>query len=247
MMRCWYSLVFALLANSLFAVEFVCQKKISESSDYLHCINKISNYPNPVHFYYPKKSIEITHVNIHFHGHNIEGFDHLKNFGEMLVQSELNSILVVPESIGKCETYDGFFKSKVNGINFLKDVIALNNIQLSTLSFSGHSGAYRVLRTLFAYEDLEKNIGLKLIGVGLFDATYSEVDSIVNFGLKNKDFIFYNSFVDGEKGTADEISRLLQKKNFYFFPVESNSATVLFQHFDIINTFGIRNFLKLLK
>lgn len=246
----WYFLVFAIFANVSFAMDFTCLKTIEDNALYTHCENKIANYPEPIHYFIPKNlnEAETVIVNIHFQGHNINGFTPFKNFGNLLINSEKNAIIIAPISKGNCDTFDSFFALESRGSEFLLGLVDDLKLENYKVSLSGHSGAYRVLRTIFAY----KNFSLKndLIGVGLFDATYSDITSIVNFAKTNSDFIFYNSYVGGANGTADEISLDLKKRyqslsNFRFFELKTDSKKkVIDQHFELLQIFGIEQFLK---
>lgn len=255
MIKIWFTVFFGVLTSMCNALEFDCQKLIASSNEFTHCENKIGNYPEVVHVYIPKNldSTKPINLNIHFHGHNIEGYNHYLNMGELLVSSESNSILMIPSSLGKCTTYDQYFSNYSRTQEFLQSALKFSEIPFNTLSFSGHSGAYRVLRTIFSYDGLEEKLGVVIKGVGLFDATYSNIDSIISFALKQRTsgFVFYDSFVSGDAGTADEISMSLKRKyssetDFYFYPVKSTKDSVLVQHFNLLQVFGISEFLKLL-
>lgn len=256
-------MIFALIANAALAFDFQCQKLIEDNENYLHCSNRIAYYSLPFHFFYPKNldANKSVTINLHFHGHNLNGYDHFyktKNpgegygdFGSFLVQSKLNGIFIVPESYGNCATYDNEFKSEANAVAILNELIELNPASEVKLSLSGHSGAYRVLKTIFSIQDLENKISTQIIGIGLFDATYSTIDSILNFKENNSDFIFFDSYVDGAKGTTDDISNQLKskynsKENFYFYPVPSTDESVLDQHFKLLQRKGIRDYLMIL-
>lgn len=254
MRKRWLCLLFIVftIAKVGLAADFSCQNLIEETSQFKHCKNKLDTYPAPIHFYYPK-ALDISKpigINIHFHGHNIKGFEHLNDFGKMLIQSGKNVVVVAPESVGNCETYDKYFKDQVQGLSLIKQLLSQNNFIYAGISFSGHSGAYRVLRTLFSYSHFEENLGLKVLGVGLFDATYASLTSIISFSLSHDDFVFFNSYVDGEKSTTDKISRELKKKystskGFYFYPVKSTPESVLAQHFNILKKPGLATYLDL--
>jgi len=247
-------LILISFTNQLLAAEFSCQKIVEKNDSFLHCVNKIDNYPRPVHFFYPNnlKTDESVNLNLHFQGYNIEGYDPIKNFGNLLVQSSSNTIVVVPESLGKDETYNSFFANRLDGTNFITDVIKKNSFGIDTLSFSGHSGAFQVLRTIFSYKNLVTNLKIPIIGVGLFDATYSNIDSITDYAVNHDNFIFFDSYIIGEKGSASKISIQLKdefqdRKNFIFHPVNSTDESGLEQHFKLIQRDGLRMFLDMLK
>ena len=99
-------------------------------------------------------------------------------------------------------------------------------------------------------------MGIEVAGIGLLDATYSEMDPIEAFakekGQKLENFIFFDAFVDGQSGTTNKISKELQnkyqgKKNYYFYPVPSTDETVLTQHLRILKSPGLKKFFILLK
>ncbi len=250
MKRCFYFLALMIFTNVSLAMDFVCQKTIEENESYTHCENKIADYPETIHYFIPKNLIETNKViiNIHFQGHNINGYNPLKNFGNLLINSQKNAIIIAPISKGKCETFDQYFVKESKGNELLSKLVNDLNLDHISVSLSGHSGAYRVLRTIFGYKDL--SIKDQLIGVGLFDATYSDVSAIVNFAKANSEFIFYNSFVGGANGTADEISIELRKKyqnlsHFYFEELKTDSKkSVLDQHFELLQIFGLKQFLE---
>ena len=249
-----FFIFFSLFINPSFASGFSCQKIVEKNDLFLHCLNNVKNYPRPLHFYYPNNldTSESVNLNLHFQGYNINGFDPIKNFGNLLVQSGLNSILVVPESLGRCETYNDFFPSKQNGIGFIKSIVNMNNFKINTLSFSGHSGAYQALRSVFSYSHLSSELDQEIIGAGLFDATYSNVDSIINFTNNHSDFVFFDAYIIGAKGSASRISIELKNEyegsnNFYFYPVDSTGDSIFAQHFNLLQIRGIKSFLGLLK
>ena len=236
------------------ATEFSCQKVVEKNDSFLHCLNKIDNYPRPVHFFYPNNlnTDKSINLNLHFQGYNIEGYDPINNFGNLLVQSSSNTIIVAPESLGKDETFNSFFSSRLNGTSFISEVIKKNNFSIATLSLSGHSGAFQVLRTIFSYRDLVTNLELPIIGVGLFDATYSNIDSVTDYAINHDNFIFFDSYIIGEKGSTSKISIQLKdeyqdRKNFIFHAVNSTDESRFEQHFKLIQRDGLKIFLNMIK
>lgn len=221
-----FFLIFNLLIfnNAFGAIDGVlCQKIIEETSTHTHCLNLLKTYPQPVHVYIPKtlNRQASVNINIHFHGHNLNGFSHFDkkfgDYGEYLSQSKSNSIVIIPESKGNCATYDEFFKSPKNGEIFFQEITSsVGDLNNKTYSFTGHSGAYRVLNTLLGYADLEKKLGSSLLGVGLMDATYGSTSNVENFALeklkKGERFLFYDSYVVGKKATAQNLSLALKDR-----------------------------------
>ena len=238
------------------ATELNCEKIVEDNSLYLHCLNHIKSYPLPIHFYYPKNLDESKSIviNLHFHGFNLDGYDHFNkvygDYGNYLVESKINGIFLVPESSGHCTSYNTSFSNEDDAVKILNEVIKLHSFKSKYMSFSGHSGAYKVLNRLFRINQLEKKINSKIIGVGLFDATYDDVNPMIDFALSKNlnDFVFFDSFVDGPKGTTTTISHELAKEynnstNFYIYPVPSTSETILDQHFKLLKRLGVKNYL----
>ena len=93
-----------------------------------------------------------------------------------------------------------------NGTYLIKSKNIFDSIKISTLSFSDHSGAFRVLNTIWRNPKLEEFASVPIKGVALFDATYGSTLNIENFALKKlnegKTFLFFDSFISGPKATA---------------------------------------------
>lgn len=200
-----------------------CQIVVEENDNYTHCLNTLAQYPEPVHIFIPKKLDKSKPIgmNIHFHGHNLQGYSHFDkkyaDYGEFLSKAKTNSILVIPESRGNCETYDKFFKSPKDSFDFINNSKTLfTPLKMNSLTFSGHSGAYRVLNSIFGHHGLEENINIPVNGVALIDATYGSVSNIEEFAIKKlkkgKSFLFFDTYVSGKKATAEKLSLLLKDK-----------------------------------
>lgn len=210
---------FSFAANELAG----CQKIVEETSDYTHCLSKVAGYPRPVHLYIPKNldRSRPVNMNIHFHGFNLEGHDHFDksygDYGKYLAMSKHNTVLIIPESTGKCETYDSFFSSSKNTFSFLENSKKLfSPVVVSSLSFSGHSGAFKVLDTIFSYPKLEEVSKMPVTGVALFDATYGPTVNIESFAVKKlkegKSFLFYDSYLAGRGGSTEMKSKEIKLK-----------------------------------
>lgn len=260
----WIICVF-ILSFKVFAGEVICQKTIESNESYTHCLNQYDFYPRPLHIYIPNNVSDMNdkHLFVHFHGHNLTGFDHFfrtqtpgdgyGDYGFFLQDSGVNGVLIIPESLGNCETYDQFFAVEKNAQNFFLQIKKITNIQ-NSLHLSGHSGAYRVLNKLTGYiVDKKITSVTKLDSLGLFDATYGQVPNIerwlTNNLRENREFYFLSSFVSGDKATAEPIARALMKKyqdkNIEMVPVLSNKReTLLQQHFFILKRAGLKSFFE---
>ena len=240
-----------------------CQTVVAETAEYTHCKSKVGNYPNPVHLYIPKHLNQSgpINLNVHFHGFNLDGYSHFDkkygDYGAYISASNLNSVLAIPESKGKCETYYDFFSEKSNQVSFINNLKKLfSPVSVKTISFSGHSGAYKVLNMIFGNSKLEEGIGLPIIGVGLFDATYGSTLNIENTALakikRGKPFLFFDAYVSGAKATTESLSSELRSKfgkmessrfQFVTMPTKKypNYGT-LDLHFGLLSEHGLREF-----
>ncbi|QDK43037.1 hypothetical protein DOM21_16560 [Bacteriovorax stolpii] len=247
------------------ASELACQKTIEETESYTHCLNKYDFYPRPIHFFIPKNlnaSIP-RHLFVHFHGHNLNGYDHFKrttipgegygDYGYFLADSGASGILVIPESLGNCTSYDQYFSSIINTNLFFSKIKEMTSTN-ENIHLSGHSGAYRVLNRITGYVVANKlNAISKINSLGLFDATYGQVPAIekwLQLNLKeNNQFYFMNAFVSGEKATAEPISRELMKKyhdqRIDMLPIKSNkNESISEQHFMTLKRAGLTLFFQ---
>lgn len=221
-----------------------CEPRTDVLSGMLHCKVNIESYPAPIHLFIPANAG--SEYFVHFHGHNLPGYSHFDRrwgaYGEYLAASKTGAVLVIPESEGKCATYDSHFAVPANALTFFKAVE--REIQQQTgampalVGLSGHSGAYRVLNKLAGYALKDLPPLNKVKSIGLFDATYGATPEIVKLVKSRKIFLF-DAFVTGSKATAEELSRKLMNdlkdENVLFIPVEGKeSETLLEQHFLIL-------------
>ena len=248
-----------------------CAPVIENNKKLLHCKMMVGDYPRPVHFYIPE-SIETSislKVLLHFHGHNLNGYDHFYNtakpgdgygdYGAFLQNSKINGIVIIPESLGNCKTYDMFFAKEESASNFFNGLEFIIKKHISNFDqqwiISGHSGAYRVVNQLAGYLNLPKTkVKKEIIGIGLFDATYGDVSNIELWVKKkikrNEDFIFYNSYILGANSTAANGSVVLGRKlSFYHLeniilkPINgSTDKSALDLHFSVLKNGGLTEF-----
>jgi hypothetical protein len=114
-----------LFVSSLAAsAEVDCLRLPDSNKEMLHCKTKISSYPGAIHFYIPQHLSSNLPLQLftHFHGHNLKGYDHFSkdygDYGSFLLKSGANAVLVIPESMGNCTTYDNFFADQKRLSNF---------------------------------------------------------------------------------------------------------------------------------
>ena len=247
-----------------FSRETECLRVSDSNADLLHCKTKLKNYPEVVHFYIPhhldlKLPLQLF---THFHGHNLKGYNHFSksygDYGLFLLKSMANAVLVIPESLGNCETYDKFFSDKKRAVQFFSEVESeiekMTLMKISSVALSGHSGAYRVLNRLIGYANSEEEVFSKISSLGLFDATYGAISEIEKW-VKNKSdsneyFLFFDTYVSGNKATTEANSLILKKQlkklsseNIFFIPVLGPKAeNLLDQHFNILKRGGLSRF-----
>jgi|GEM_PF-772732 len=196
---------------SISAKAIVCETLIEETKDYKHCKNQMPPYPRPVHIYIPNNLIPKKNilVHVHFHGHNLMGYDHfdknIADYGQDMIKGKKDSIVVIPESVGNCTTYDQFFSTKKNQQDFFKSLEEKLNFPIDSLSMSGHSGAYRVLNSLTTKPVIDV-IDKKTKGIALFDSPYGPVNNLAQFIAQklsqDPQFKFYLSIISGNKATT---------------------------------------------
>lgn len=221
-----------------------CVLQSDSSARMTHCKLQLDVYPKPIHVYFsPNHNQKYL---VHFHGHNLEGFSHFDkrwgDYGQYLLHSKSEAVLFVPESEGKCATYDSFFSDAIRTKKFFMAIE--NELKVNELSaLSGHSGAYRVLNRLSDYAN--KNL-ISFSSIGLFDATYSNIPEIRTY-VKEKGILFFDAFVTGPKATTEDISRSLMKElkgdKIFFVPVKGESEeSLLDQHFMVLKRGSLEDF-----
>ncbi|MBI2605034.1 MAG: hypothetical protein HYW49_03030 [Deltaproteobacteria bacterium] len=156
---------------------------------------KIEGYPEDVAIFANKayKPADKTTLILHLHGWlhvrdhlagKMEKFDDVLaefNFGELLERSGRNdAILVVPSSLGHCETYDANLMNPKSYDSFLstlarklKDLGLARTAELESVTLSGHSGAFVSISAMMWHR--------KTAAVNLLDATYGRFDDFAKF------------------------------------------------------------------
>jgi len=165
---------------------FVCLDEKRDFASSRRCVGKIEGYPKKVAIYIPihfDPNRQPSSLITHFHGHVVENepFEKTLNryhLGTELHESGRNSLLIVPESTGKCDTY----RQELSSVRALEQFHArvLETLKKTGLippeaapetithEITGHSGAYWPIGNLLR-ESLDRNPPFR---VGLFDATY---------------------------------------------------------------------------
>lgn len=187
------------------------------------CVGSFRDYPQPVRFYvspYYQQSENKNHI--HFHGHRLQGVDTFEthaadlegwgDYGAELVTSQFKGLLIIPESIGNCETYEKYFVSEFEFQDFVNDLEFFQSQQASSVSLSGHSGAYRILNRMAGFPAVIESVHR----LGLLDAIYSTIPHITNWinGNENNDLRIY--YVIGNKsGTETHTQNFIKTLSEY--------------------------------
>ncbi len=264
------------------AQEWSCQtileEKIVDHQTFQFCQNKFPWYPRPIRFIVNKSQIsESKSVVLYLHGHLIGGFapfydkklnntyaDFFNFYLKALSQNKNDEypILVMPESLGNCLTFDQFFKDPQQALLFFNSINKFFP-KVSEYHFSGHSGAYRALNQL-AKLVVQNKLNLNVQSVGLFDAVYASMPDLMNLikrqNINTDSFVYFNSYVVGSKQSAQKFSSLqaieVQKmisdssiKIFYIHrPLASyEKESLLEQHFRVLERASYIDYLNLIK
>ena len=282
-----YCLIFLLmlifLSFTCKASGFTCQQILEErvvnQKSFQYCQNKYSWYPRPIRFIYLKSSNqkEVKKSVLYLHGHLLNGFapfydQSLKNSYADFFSFYLNAysglapseipLLIMPESLGNCMTFDQFFKLEINASLFF---LSLKNLfpNVSETHLSGHSGAYRSLNQL-AKLIIQNVFPLNVQSIGLFDAVYAPMPDLMNLIKKQKNssksFLYFNSYVVGKKQSAQKYSSLQSQDVkkiidepgttllYFHRPMATrDNETLLEQHFRLLERASFTDYLKLIR
>lgn len=208
--------------------------KCKKDKAVFECVGKTKCSPQAVHFYGGEKLAAPKQMHVHFHGHNITGegakalalhYDTATgngDFAKFLRDSGTSdTLLIVPESTGKVDTYTALTATADSTSNFFKCLRDVSADSMTKLSLSSHSGSDRILDQIFRFQkDLTKISDFDIKGIGLFDSLYSARPQL--YALKQKsDFPFWNAYVAG--GSTQSQQNLLQRvpasKNFKDMPL----------------------------
>lgn len=163
------------------------------------CHGLVGDYPRPTRIYFKANMVQPSGLNIHFHGHfsSQEGRNAVNfpfripdgDYARMLSNSKADKILVIPESIGRVETYLAHFQPVIKWLQWQEDLHETLGIEKPLpLVLSGHSGSDALLD--FLGSDCQ-NQGWdcgQIRALGLFDANFGD---IINQKLVGRDGLVY--------------------------------------------------------
>jgi hypothetical protein len=246
------------LAQTLTKQGFKCNSPKATFERGYRCRGTVTGYPQPVNIYIPPQFQKRSQVPLalHLHGHNFidpeSSAVHFNissgngDYGKMLAKSGANSLLVIPESLGNCDTYKNYFKKPTDLDQLLKSVEEKTGLGTSRLSLSSHSGGDRTM-DLFASWYLSGNPGealAKTQNIGLFDSLYGQRKSLAAWpgALRTNDpsSQFYCAYV-AAGSTAKHLNWLKQQAP----PSEKQRyRPVRTEHMSIMRDGGFSEYLK---
>ena len=151
-------------------VGFACRPVNLKNCSYQECLMKLKSYPQEVLVLVPESS---ESVRIHFHGFilglypeyetTLPGMIQAFNLESRICQSK--EVVIVPRSLGKCETFEETFTSSESVRSLLSEL----NLTGLPLHLSAHSGGGKTLARLLR-TDLQVN------RISLFDALYGQTE-----------------------------------------------------------------------
>lgn len=243
---------------------FICDQKKVDSEIELRgptayeCIGRINSYKNKVHLYIPSqvlKNDQISKLSFFFHGFlstntffkNKNNLNGAGDFAAMLEKSNAQkSVLVILESSGQCSDYEVFIQDPKKLLLVKGEIEKLLQVKFLELKLSGHSGAYRVVNTVIANEEISKTVQ----HVGLFDSIYDTKTNLLNIrnwlnaSTENKLKISY--VVGGQQSTQAQTEKFLSLvvKNKTQIEVEKLQSDQPNAHMTAIKNGGFSDFLK---
>jgi hypothetical protein len=165
---------------------FECIQKSPKAGGPFQCLGRIPGYSKRVALYIPIHFDErngAPRLITHFHGHVVRNDDFARTLTRYrldveLSRSGLSLLLLIPESVGKCDTYreelssrSQFEEFQMNLLGVLKNAgLIPSHVESRSLPFeiTGHSGAFRAISGILQGSIDDGRIDR----VGLFDATY---------------------------------------------------------------------------
>lgn len=215
------------------------------------CVGKISPYSQAVRVYVsPKfKKKSDTTINLHLHGHRLNGIDTFQtlgndtngvgDYGARLVESGSTDLLVIPESTGSCLNYDTELTNPVKMKEFLSTLEKTTGLDKPSYRLSSHSGGARSLNKIL----LAGSFDGRVKSIGLFDAIYQEQKGVIKFleaSPKNKVTVAYLAGGTTQNQTAGFLSSTQNMKNqVQVFPFSKAKST----HMNIMNQGQFSKFL----
>ncbi len=151
-------------------------------------ISRLDRYPQEVAIYGNKKSKSGYDLILHLHGFRMKR-DHLNGrlenfndvleefqFNSLLQESHRNALLVIPSSLGKCETYATHLIPEKRFQLFFNSLISTIGAYPKRILLVGHSGAYDALASI-----LRSPFHSLISELYLLDATYGEEETFADF------------------------------------------------------------------
>lgn len=233
---------------------FVCtnQQDLNRS---IQCSGKNLDYPENVRIYIPRNFEQdpagMT-ANYFFHGFrsgqtfaiNKSDTKNPSDFAAILHEANSpKTLLIIPESQGKCETYfkfnqEGYFKK------FHSAIETIVGKKIETIKLSGHSGAYRVLDNLTKKQDIKNQIQKILF----LDSVYSDLPGVRSWLQENNQRRIKIAYVTGaEQSTVAATEKFLSQSTSVANQIQtqkipSNSGGGA--HMQAIRSGGLSEFLK---
>lgn len=243
------------LADLLTKQKFTCNTSSVEISKRgILCQGLVAGYPRNVRIYIPANYTGTigTKINYFFHGHRLAGVDTFKinpgdtkgsgDFGARLAESQSKDLLVIPESIGNCATYEVRLYHLEEFQNFLSNIEKLVGLDRPKFSLSGHSGAGRVLNILLSHV---KNLKIedRLVKVGYYDAFYHADYPYLTDLVKRASSIYFTVAYVYPGGTTKGMGSLSPYKNKIVVKVVPGKNGVISDHMNVMNNGGFSQFL----
>lgn len=223
-----------------------------KNNSIFECVGKTKCSPEPVHFFGAEKLLAPKQMHLHFHGHNITGdgasarslhFDTKTgngDFAQFLKDSGAQTLLIVPESRGKVDTFAQLTRSPDSTTDFFKCLRDVSTNTLSKISLSSHSGSDRILNQIFSFHKDSTHIAeMEIKGVGLFDSLYAARTQLYSLKQSSK-FPFWNAYVAGgsTQQHQNQLQRVPASPNYRDLPLKST------QHMEALKNGNFSGFLK---
>ena len=226
-----------------------------DESRALQCTGKVIGYPENVRVYFSpdyKESKKKVSANYFFHGfRSAQTFsvnkNDTKNPSDFAAQFKeaLNteSILIIPESQGRCETYGQFFQDGAFK-KFHDEVSKIASIKFDAIKLAGHSGAYRVLDQIIKKTEIKSKVKKILF----LDSIYGDLPGVKSWlkeSAANKIKVAY--VVGAEQSTVKPTEKFFSETAGFKDQMEIlqiQSTGLGGAHMQAIRSGGLVDFLK---